>query len=292
MNSFIRTRVVKSQAVEVSIPRLVENNTEGFQHLGGHLAVVRNVIESDSGVISFGSSIEPLEEQKPIDTQEYELTEWIAQAKAEAQSILAQAQVEAEHLLAQAEVAAAEMKQRISAEVTAKAQAEGYETGFSQGQSEGYAAGKAQGELEIAEKVKQVQGLLKCVQNATRDEFKKVDNDLLHLSLKIAEQVVRASLKINPELLLNQIKALTLFPQDHEGWRLHVSLEDFDWLQKSDTEMQLNLSYVADDTLRPGDSFLECSEGIFDSRLDLQLSHLEQLLREELNHEGLEQAGR
>lgn len=292
MNSFIRARVVKSQAVEVSIPRLVENNTEGFQHLGGHLAVVRNVIESDSGVINFGSSIEPLEEQKQVNTRENELNEWLTQAKAEAQSILAQAQAEAVQILAQAEAEAAELKQRISAEVTAKAQAEGYEKGLAQGQSEGYAAGKDQGEHEIAEKVEQVQGLLQCVQNATQDEFKKVDNDLLHLSLKIAEQVVRASLNINPELLLNQIKALTLFPQDREGWRLHVSPEDFVWLQKSDTETQLNLSYVADDTLRPGDSFLECSEGIFDSRLDLQLSHLEQLLREELNHEGLEQAGR
>lgn len=291
MNSFIRTRVVKSQAVEVSIPRLVENNTEGFQHLGGHLAVVRNVIESDSGVISFGS-IEPSEEQNQINTRENELNELIIQARTEAQSILAQAQAEAEHLLARAEAEAGELKQQISTEVTAKAQAEGYEKGFAQGQSEGYTAGKDQGEQEIAEKVEQAQGLLKSVQNATQDEFKKVDNDLLHLSLKIAEQVVRASLHINPELLLNQIRALTLFPQDREGWRLHVSPEDFVWLQKSDTEMQLNLSYVADDTLRPGDSFLECSEGIFDSRLDLQLSHLEQLLREELNHEELEQAGR
>ncbi|AHF07787.1 FliH/SctL family protein [Desulfitobacterium metallireducens] len=292
MNSFIKSRVVKSQAVEVSIPRLVENNFEGFQLLGGHLAVVRDVMESETGVVSFGSSIEPLGEQKQASIQEADRSELMNQTKAEAQSLLEKAEAEAEHIRAQAQVEADELKQRISEEVTAKAQAEGYEKGFAQGQAEGYAAGKTQGEHEVAEKVEQAQMLLHRVQNAAQEEFKKVDNDLLHLSLMIAERVARASLNINPELLKNQIKALTLFPQEREGWRLHVSPEDFVWLQKTNTETKLNLTYVADDTLHPGDSFLECSEGIFDSRLDLQLSHLEQLLGEELNHEGLEQTGR
>lgn len=296
MNSFIRPRVVKSQAVEVSIPRLVENNAEGFQRLGGHLAVVREVIDSDSGVISFGQSIESVGEQEQRNPQETELSELRtktqAEAKAQAQDIIAKAQAEAGQIRARAEVEAAELKRQISAEVSAKAQTEGYEKGFTQGKSEGYAEGKAQGEHEAAEKVQQIQVLQECVKNAAQEEFKKVDQDLLHLSVKIAERVVRASLDVDPELLIHQIKALTLFPQEREGWRLHVSAEDFIWLQQSNTETMLNLTYVLDDTLHPGDSFLECSEGIFDSRLDLQLSHLELLLREELKHEGLEQAGR
>lgn len=292
MNSFIRSRIVKSQTVEVSIPRLVENKSEDFQHLGGHLAVIRNVEESDTGVISFGSSIEELGEQDSEKTRENELFESRKKAEAEADEILAKAQAEAEKILSKAKAEAAELKQKISEEVTAKAQNEGHEKGFTQGHAEGYAKGHAEGERETADKLQQTHNLFKLVQNAAREEFTKAEDDLLHLSVKIAERVVRASLKIKPELIFHQIQALSLFPQEREDWRLHVSPEDFAWLRKSDTETQLNLSYVADDTLNSGDSFLECPEGIFDARLEVQLSHLEQLLREELSHEGLEQTSR
>ncbi|HVJ49543.1 FliH/SctL family protein [Desulfitobacterium sp.] len=277
MNSFISSRVVKSQAVAVSIPRLVEHNTEKFQFLGNHLTVVRDVREEDS-------------QENRVTGLQAEASEMLEQAQAE--DILAKARAEAEQIQRQAEVEAAEMKQRLGEEVAAKAQSEGYEKGFIQGQAEGHAEGKAQGEHEVEGKLQQAQALLQCVQNAAQEEFNKVDSELLHLSLKIAEQVIRASLDIEPELILRQIQALTLFPQEREHWRLHVSPENFVWLKESATETQLNLIYVADDNLQPGDSFLECDQGIFDARLDVQLSHLEQLLREELRHEKLGQAGR
>ncbi|MEA4900838.1 FliH/SctL family protein [Desulfitobacterium sp.] len=277
MNSFIKSRVVKSQAVEVLNPRVVEIDAEEFLHLRQRLTVVQEI-------------------PSPADSPD-ELAELTsnaqAEALAEAQKIIDQAQAQAEQLRSQAETEIAELKQRISeevTEVTAKAQSEGFEKGLTQGKTEGYDEGIAQGEHEIAEKVQQSKTLLQYLQNAVKDEFAKVDHDLLHLSIKIAEQVIRASLEIKPELLLKQIKALTLFPQEREGWRLHIAPEDFGWLQNSDFATQLNLSYIPDDTLHQGECFLECSEGIFDSRLELQLAHLEQLLREELNHEGLEQS--
>lgn len=298
-----RSRVVKSHTVEVSVPRLVECQNEEFQLLGGHLAVVRNVDESDAGVVRFGNWVEPLgsgSEAKSGNTSEINLelnpgrnlevkaSELLIEAKKHAQEILAQAEVEAEQLRASAQAEATELLQKLREEVTSLAYTEGYEKGFDQGLIEG----RTQAEHEAEGKRKEAKALVDLAERAVQEEFSKVDQELLHLVIKIAERVLRANLKISPELLLHQVRALTLFPQEREGTSLHVSPEDFTWLMASDTKDQIQVTLVSDDTLHPGDSFIECSEGIFDARLDAQLARLEHLLREELRHAGLEQAGR
>lgn len=298
-----RSRVVKSHTVEVSVPRLVECQNEEFQLLGGHLAVVRNVEESDAGVVRFGNWIEPLGgeseaklgntpeislELNPVRTLEVQASELLIEAKTHAQEILAQAEAEAEQLRASAQIEATELLQKLREEVTAHAYTEGYEKGFEQGLIEG----RTQAEHETEGKRKEAKALLGLAERAVQEEFSKADQELLHLVIKIAERVLRANLEISPELLLHQVRALTLFPQEREGTSLHVSPEDFTWLMASDTKDQLQVTFVSDDTLHPGDSFIECSEGIFDARLVAQLARLEHLLREELRHAGLEQAGR
>ena len=298
-----RSRVVKSHTVEVSVPRLVECQNEEFQLLGGHLAVVRNVEESDAGVVRFGNWIEPLGcepeaklgntseinlELNPVRNLEVQAPDLLIEAKTHAQEILAQAQAEAEQLRASAQAEATELLQKLREEVTSLAYTEGYEKGFDQGLIEG----RTQAEHEAEGKRKEAKALVDLAERAVQEEFSKVDQELLHLVIKIAERVLRANLKISPELLLHQVRALTLFPQEREGTSLHVSPEDFIWLMASDTKDQLQVTFVSDDTLHPGDSFIECSEGIFDARLDAQLARLEHLLREELRHAGLEQAGR
>lgn len=298
-----RSRVVKSHTVEVSVPRLVECQNEEFQLLGGHLAVVRNVEESDAGVVRLGNWIEPLGsgpeaklanssevnlELNPVRTLEVQASEVLTEAKAHAQAILAQAQAEAEQLRANAQTEVTEQMQKLREEVSAQAYTEGFEKGFNQGLIEG----RAQAEHEAERRRKEAKALVELAERAVQEEFSKVDQELLHLVIKIAERVLRASLEISPDLLLHQVRALALFPQEREGTSLHVSPEDFAWLMASDTQDQLQVALVSDDTLHPGDSFIECSEGIFDARLDAQLARLEHLLREELRHAGLEQAGR
>ncbi len=283
MKLFTRPKIVKSNAVEVTTPCLVECEFEEFQVLSDHLAVVRNK--------------EELSEQKSTFSELMEVEEarenYLGEAKEEAEKILA----EAEQLRTQGEVflkQAQEEAEKLREEVLATAQAEAqklkeevtqkaYEEGFSQGLDQGHKEGWQKGEKEAQALIAQGENTLKLARKAAHEEWSKVDEIMLKLALKVAEKIVKAHIQIQPETLVQRIRALSLLPEEREDWKLHVSSLDYKWLSQGIGE-ELGIPLFEDQTLMEGDCFLECGEGIFDARLEVLLDRCEQLLREELRH--------
>jgi len=272
MKSFTKRRVVKSYDVEVATPRMVER-PEGLQLWESCLTVL-SIGEEDKSATN-------LEHPGLIDIAVE------AEAQEKAALILAEAQEKAALILAEAELSAQEMFAqtqtdlvRLRQEVTEAARGEGLQAG----QAEGYQVGKQDGETEGKRLLQEANRLFELAQRAMQEEYAKVDEDLLQLSLKIAERIVRSCLAVEPQRLMEIIRALALLPQERLGWRLHVSSEDARWLEGNLPPCP----YVIDDSLSPGDCFLECQEGVFDARLEAQLNKLEHTLREELEHGGLE----
>lgn len=268
MKLSIKGRVVKSFDVEVSTPRMVECN-EGFQQLGAFLTVLSVAEESRNPV------------DLPILTQPNPMTDSIeAEAKEKAALILAEAENIAQTILDEARADLDRLRQEVlekaQAEVYPAAQVEGYQAGLQAGLQAGEAEGK-----RLAEKANQ---LFQLAQRAVQEEYSKVDENLLHLAIKIAERIVRTSLAMEPQRLVAIIQALALLPQERLGWRLHVAPDDSHLLE----ENQSPCPWVIDESLNPGDCFLECQEGIFDARLEAQLDKLEHTLREELEHGDVE----
>lgn len=276
MKSFIKGRVVKSYDVEISTPRMVEWN-EGFQELGSCLTVLK-VEDEEVPQNSAHPSWLDISELEAEAERKAELA--LAEAETHAHEILAEAETRAQEILAQAQTdldrLRQEVRETVRAEVYPAAQAEGYQAGFEAGEAEG------------KHLTKNAQQLLQLAQRAFQEEYAKVDGDLLHLAIKIAERLVRSSLTFEPQRLVGIIQALVLLPQERMGWRLHVSAEDALWLEKLPAETKLPCSWIIDESLTAGDCFLECQEGVFDARLEAQLEKLEHLLREELEHGGLE----
>lgn len=269
MRLSINGRVVKSYDVEVSTPRIVESQ-EGFRQLGNCLTVISVGEENSSSVNQeyLGWKESSYEEEAKAKAAVI-----IAEAEASAQQILAQAQTELDRLHQEAVKSAQE-------EIYPAAKADGYNEGWLAGVAEG----KQTGEAEAKRLTEQANQLLQLAQVAAQEEYAKVDEVLLRLALKIAERLVRSSLAVEPQRLLAIIQALTLLPQERQGWRLHVSTSDAQWLEGSQT----TCPWVMDESLNPGDCFLECQEGIFDARLEAQLDKLEHTLREELEHGSVE----
>jgi flagellar assembly protein FliH len=245
-------RVVKSYDVEVSAPRMVECN-EGFQQLGALLTVV-----------SAGD-----ERKKLVNPLE-------SRAKEKAATIIAEAEKYVQTILAEGRADFDRLRQ----EVVEAAQSEVYPAA----QAEGYQAGLKAGEAEGKRLTEETNQLFHLAQRAVQEEYAKVNEDLLHLAIKIAERLVRASLAVEPQRLVAVIQALTLLPQERLGWRLHVASADSHLLEGD----QSPCPWVIDESLNPGDCFLECQEGIFDAKLEAQLDKLEHTLREELEHGSLE----
>ncbi|HWQ43429.1 MAG TPA: FliH/SctL family protein [Desulfosporosinus sp.] len=270
MRLSISGRVVKSYDVEVSTPRMVECN-ECFQQLGDHLTVL-SVPEKDLKL----ENLEHLEHPEHPEHPGLVVTSIETEAKEKAAVILAEAEIYAQEIRAQAEAD----QQRLRQEVIQTAQAEVYPAAQAEGYQAGFQAGEAEGE-SLSLKANQ---LFQLAQRAVQEEYAKVNEVLLHLAMKIAERLVRASLAVEPQRLVGIIQAVTLLPQEREGWRLHVAPDDARWLEGN----QPPCPWVSDESLSPGDCFLECQEGIFDARLEAQLDKLEHILREELEHGSVE----
>ncbi|KLU65054.1 flagellar assembly protein H [Desulfosporosinus acididurans] len=277
---FTKTGVVKSWDVEVSTPHLVKWTPKVVQ-------ADPMPKESSNDLTDLNTSQdELLESSLSSETQEVIVVS-LDQAKKEAQEIKAKADAEAQEILKQAEADAetirsqaqndverlrSEVRESVRAEVYPAAKAEGYQAGMSEGLAEGSRFSKS------------ATMFLQMAQHAVQEEYAKVDAELLHLAIKIAERIVRSTLAVEPEKMLSTIQALTLLPQERQGWMLHVAKEDAGWLQ----EYQLPCPWTADESLTQGDCFLECQEGIFDARLNAQLDKLEHTLREEFKYGSLD----
>jgi flagellar assembly protein FliH len=194
---------------------------------------------------------------------------------------LQQAQEERLRILEEARTEADEMVAKLREEIKQKA----YQEGFDQGMKEGFEQGSAQGRTEAEQLKEEAHRILKLAQRAAQEEWRKVDVTMLQLALKVAERILRVHIQENPEHLIQRIRALSLLPEEREGWRLHVSTADYQWLTQWAEEIKIPL--LEDQTLNAGDCFLECAEGIFDARVEAQLEQCEQLLREELRHDRL-----
>ncbi|AET70289.1 flagellar biosynthesis/type III secretory pathway protein [Desulfosporosinus orientis DSM 765] len=301
MRSSINSRVVKSSNVEVSAPRMVEC-LAGFQQLSDCLAVLS--LEKDNGDSARTENVDSdselpdkedivceadSEELQRADQEEVnaQAAEIISNAEAEAQKILAQAEADAQTILAQAQADAQKIinqaqdeVESLRQEVVKNAQAEIYPAA----REEGYQAGRQAGEAEGLRLRENADHLFQIAQRAFQEEYAKVDNDLLHLAIKIAERIVRSTIALEPQRVAAIIQSLTLLPRERQGWLLHVAPDDARWLE----ENQPPCSWIIDNSLNPGDCFLECQEGVFDGRLEAQLDKLEHTLREELEHGGLE----
>ena len=276
---FIKGRVVKSYDVEVSTPRMVEWD-EGFQTLGTCLTVLTdgNEVSSSAHPEWLNPSLSELEAQEKAAQEKAALI--LAEAEASAQTVLAKAEARAQKILAQGQADLEHLRQEVAAttraEVYPLAQADGYRAGFEVGEEEG---------KRLSENAN---NLFRLAQRAVQEEFAKVDEDILRLAFKIAERLVRASLAVEPQKLVGIIRALTLLPQERVGWTLHVAADDAVWLEKLPEGSLPPCPWVIDESLSPGDCFLECQEGIFDARLEAQLDKLEHTLREELGNGSLE----
>lgn len=276
MNSYTKQKVVKRYAVEVAGPCLVEGQFEEFQMLTEHLTVV-----APSQTLDL---VAEADEKSPAGVWIHEeASNVLARARAEAEGILLDARIEAERILQEARDGVVQerdgLERAIRAEIIPRAQQEGYRQGL------------AEGEKLVRERQQELDRVIQLAEAALRTEYDKADEMLLHLAVKIAERVVHSVLSVEPRLLLDIARSLVLLPQEREHSVLHVSREDGVWLNSLEPEV-LPCPWVSDETLKTGECFLECEDGIFDARLETQLEKLEKALREELQHGELGAAGR
>ena len=138
---------------------------------------------------------------------------------------------------------------------------EAYQAGYAEGQQRGYAEGLQQA---LAEKERLAE-LTKLLETQI-DE--KVTQELMDLSLDIAQQVLQQSIKVQPELLLGMVReAIGTLPVFNQAAHLILSPEDAAMVREHMGE-QLNHSgwkILEDPRMARGDARLETANSQVDA---------------------------
>jgi len=274
MKLFTKSSILKSTTVEVVSPRILElpDLEKAYKKLRTQSVAVEFPMLSGELIVQEAShDYQPV---SPDSIAHQRADELLQQAQNEAEYILAQARAQAEEILQKANDEKGKVKQAVEEavrkEVLPLAHAEGYEAGIQEATRE-------------AQRLKkQSKAYLELAQSVLMDEYHRADRELVNLCLQISQRIIHTVLDLKPETLLSVIRNLTLLPHEKEGIKIHLSSRDWEWYKQIEAEDKPSYPVVIDESLKEGDAFLECAEGIFDAHMQVQLEKVKQYLIEEL----------
>ncbi|NLI94173.1 MAG: flagellar assembly protein FliH [Peptococcaceae bacterium] len=283
MKLFTKSSILKSTTVEITSPRILESPDleKEYKKFAKRQGVpLEFPVLSTPGEAQLAEESAEIQTVSPLDRMKEESNTILLQARQQAEQILVDARNKAEEIIRTAQEDSMALRKSVEEEVQQViiplAQAQGYEKGVKEA-------------VEEAERLrKQSKAYLEMAQNILMDELHKADKELVRLCLVISEKILHSVLEFEPERLVSMIRNLTLLPREKEGIKIHLSGRDWEWYKMLPLEDKPPYPVIVDETLKPGDAFLECAEGVFDARINSQLEKIEQHLFEELDHGRLD----
>lgn len=140
-----------------------------------------------------------------------------------------------------------------------------YEEGFRQGQEDGREVG-----LKALEEVtRRLQDLLTELAGLRERLFREREEEMVHLALAVARQVVGRELKSDPGLIRGLLQQAFHALSQRDGLRLHLHPGDLEVLSEAAREgWPPEVELVADASLTPGGFRLETGVGDLDGTLE------------------------
>jgi flagellar assembly protein FliH len=214
------------------------------------------------------AAVEPSQRERP---EEKEAKRILASAKEKAQAMIGEAQ-------------------KLREEISAKAQAEGFEKGLVQGREEGFQKGLVQGREEGLRQAQEIIAQAKTILNsalAGQEELaRQLEHQLAKLALAIAEKIVGELAQEKEELVLHVAKRAMEKVRGESQVTIRVNLEDLRLLQAERAALLAGadgiktVNIVEDPRVERGGCVIETNLGTIDARLKTQLSELAKLTEE------------
>ncbi len=191
----------------------------------------------------------------------------------------------------EAEQSAEEAAGNIMAEAEAKAQ-EVIETAYAEAESirakakeEAEAEGRKEGEQKVAEYVTEAFETLNSAIEEKKKVVKDSEQEILRLSLKIAEQILRSEVTTNKDAIMNMIVDAVNRVSDRDSVIVKVNREDLEYVKKNKEKIAgivdgiKNLSIVEDSQVEQGGCVIETNLGYVDARLGTKLELIEKAFK-------------
>jgi len=200
---------------------------------------------------------------------------------------------EAEERIVELVTAAEEQADSIRQEAQAAGFEEGRKKGYEEGYAAGFAAGKAAAEAEMQEKVETVEEIVQECGKLKCQIIAQSEQDIVALSLAIAERIIKQKVDDNPEITLNVVRdvlgrvenAEHLSVRVHpEVWKLINSLSNGNDNGMLDGALS-ECKWIPDSAVRPGGCIVETEFGRLDARLETRFLNVSRSLLELLEGE-------
>ncbi|MBU1310635.1 MAG: flagellar assembly protein FliH [Gammaproteobacteria bacterium] len=172
---------------------------------------------------------------------------------------------------------------------------QGTQDGLLQGQAEGKKQGLAQGEQELTERLAQLTGLIEQMQKPLASVDRKVEQQLLQLSLAMAQAVIAVEVQTNPKVILQAVtEATSALPLDAAQIRIRLHPDDMAVIEQFYPTTQLaerGWQLQTDATVAQGGCLVETARSSVDRSLSQRLqSSLEHFIQLQDSTEPAEQS--
>ena len=223
-----------------------------------------------------GQTPEPEEDEEQANAASV-----ISFAKVQADEIVAAARREAEAMLEQHRRDMEEEALRVRQE----AHDDGYRQGYAEGVQQARVEGQRQMEQYLREQAREVQKFLEEAQEAREDMLQKTRDELLDLTVAIAEKVIHISLKSSLDVIGRMIQMATEKLRRREWVHIYVGGYSARELSQITPELTMALSGISDHikiTPMPEDErgacIIEMPDAIIDASASTQLQNIREIL--------------
>lgn len=222
-------------------------------------------------------------EQDEADEEQANAAAVISFAKVQADEIVAAARREAEAMLEQHRQAIEEETLRIRQD----AHDEGYRQGYGEGLQQARLEGQQQLEQQLQQQALQVQTFLEQAQEAREEMLQKTRDELLDLTVAVAEKVIHISLKSSLDVIARMIQMATEKLRRREWVHIYVGGYSARELSQITPELTMALSGISDHikiTPMPEDErgacIIEMPDAIIDASASTQLQNIREILHQ------------
>jgi flagellar assembly protein FliH len=204
----------------------------------------------------------------------------------EEDSSLTEAEIEAQNIINKAQEEAA----RIIEDATIKAQElfnQTHEEGLKSGYNAGFETGKLQIQTDFIHQIKGLETITKSSFAVKKEIITSAEQELIKLSITIAEKLVKQKLEIQPDIILNIVKAAINELKDKEEIKIIVNpcvtscLYEFSDLLKQEIQGLERIKIIEDKTIPLEGVIVESLESRIDARLDSQINEISKRLLKE-----------
>ncbi|MCS7203116.1 MAG: FliH/SctL family protein [Thermodesulfovibrio sp.] len=166
---------------------------------------------------------------------------------------------------------------------------EGYSRGYEEGIKKGYSEGFKNAEIEIKQKINQLEGIIQILLNLIDElksfkekEFRKNFPQILNFALKIAEKVVLSKIFLDRDTILPIIKEiLQTLPLQEEKILIKLNPEDYIVVLENLENFGINknnLSLEPSDSIEKGGYLIETKTQYIESTIQDRLKEIENAL--------------